>query len=466
MALFISLVSSSSSKPAKLLILAFSRPTWQYRSIKPDCYVSSLSGLLREVAHLVFDSMLPFTLSSLLSELSSETILSSCLGSHSWPILLKRCKLIHQPLGFLASLLLPILVSDAKLGPCQLPTFLLASAVLVSSNPTNLVLSGAFSISYFTYTAKIIVPVVVAAIIILPVLLFLFRKPGLIPREIKPITLSPRSVLLDPFGGIFGGTMLILTLCTLVGTSILHPQVFLVTVPPAIIVFIRDVLYDLRRYRRQVRKVEGDPAPTVEKPPATDSADIEMGTRERPVAEAVEPQYPTGMLSHQTSRTLIVPQEDKGGELTPQNQATKDLVKPEVESNKSSPSNILYQMFPTVISILKLMPFSLVLFSLSMFILVQGLGVNGWVDVWAHWWGAWVNRTGAVGTVFGMGLVSCILCNVRRSFISQFLLLTDNLSLSYLEQTLEQRFSWQGSYKHGSKHHPLRLESRTEQYLH
>ncbi|PVG04256.1 hypothetical protein CPB86DRAFT_771660 [Serendipita vermifera] len=301
----------------------------------------------------------------------------------------------------------------------------IASAVLVSSNPTNLVLSGAFSISYFTYTAKIIVPVVVAAIIILPVLLFLFRKPGLIPREIKPIALSPRSVLVDPFGGIFGGTLLILTLCTLVGTSILHPQVFLVTVPPAVIVFIRDVLYDLRRYRKQVRKVEENPVPIVEKP-----ADIELDTRKRQASdiemanETVEAYPPTGMLSHQTSRTLIVPQEELGGTMDLQTRPTESPAKLEVETTKVHPEpNILFRMFPTVISILKLMPFSLVLFSLSMFILVQGLGVNGWVDVWAHWWRAWVHRTGAVGTIFGMGLVSCILCNIFGTNIGATILL-------------------------------------------
>ncbi|CAG8686423.1 5243_t:CDS:2, partial [Acaulospora colombiana] len=253
----------------------------------------------------------------------------------------------------------------------------IASAVLVSSNPTNLVLSGAFSISYFTYTAKIIVPVVVAAIIILPVLLFLFRKPGLIPREIKPITLSPRSVLVDPFGGIFGGTLLILTLCTLVGTSILHPQVFLVTVPPAVIVFIRDVLYDLRRYRKQVQKGKEDPTPITEKSAAIpDPAALKIETRKgmdtdlEVATETVEAHPPTGLLSHQTSRTLIVPQEELYNTMDPQTQAVEAPAKPENETMKGHHESI------------------------------QGLGVNGWVDVWAHWWGARVHRTGAVGTIF------------------------------------------------------------------
>jgi Na+/H+ antiporter NhaD/arsenite permease-like protein len=61
-----------------------------------------------------------------------------------------------------------------------------ASAILVSSNPTNLVLAGAFNIKFITYTANIIVPVVVTAILLFPFLLYvLFRDEKLIPQSIE-----------------------------------------------------------------------------------------------------------------------------------------------------------------------------------------------------------------------------------------------------------------------------------------
>lgn len=263
----------------------------------------------------------------------------------------------------------------------------IASAVLVSSNPTNLVLSGAFSISFFTYTAKIIVPVLIAALVTLPTLIFLFRSPELIPREMKRITLSPRSVLVDPFGGIFGAVILVLTLVTLVATSFLHPQVYLVTVPPAVIVFLRDLVYDLRNYRKR------DPSSTID--PEKESETLPP------------PPFPSERVNPQEQSGTTTPRDPK---------------------EEATPSR-LHRMFPTVISVLKLMPFSLVLFSFSMFILIQGLVVTGWVQVWSSWWAVWANRTGPVGAVFGMGLISCILCNLFGTNIGATILLARVLQL-------------------------------------
>jgi Na+/H+ antiporter NhaD/arsenite permease-like protein len=60
-----------------------------------------------------------------------------------------------------------------------------ASAILVSSNPTNLVLAGAFQIKFVEYTANMIVPVIFTAILLFPCLLYLvFRKDTLVPKAI------------------------------------------------------------------------------------------------------------------------------------------------------------------------------------------------------------------------------------------------------------------------------------------
>ncbi|CAI7564156.1 unnamed protein product [Penicillium glandicola] len=67
----------------------------------------------------------------------------------------------------------------------------IASAILVSSNPTNLVLAGAFKIKFIVYTANMIIPVIVTAIIIFPVLLYIvFADESLIPRSITMHELS------------------------------------------------------------------------------------------------------------------------------------------------------------------------------------------------------------------------------------------------------------------------------------
>ncbi|KAK6815609.1 hypothetical protein PG987_016613 [Apiospora arundinis] len=62
----------------------------------------------------------------------------------------------------------------------------IASAILVSSNPTNLVLTAAFSVRFIDYTANIIVPVLFTVVLLFPFLLFVvFRDPGFIPPTIE-----------------------------------------------------------------------------------------------------------------------------------------------------------------------------------------------------------------------------------------------------------------------------------------
>ena len=62
----------------------------------------------------------------------------------------------------------------------------IASAMLVTSNPTNLVLAGAFDIKFIDYTANMIVPVMITVILYFPFLLFgLFNDESLIPRKIE-----------------------------------------------------------------------------------------------------------------------------------------------------------------------------------------------------------------------------------------------------------------------------------------
>lgn len=67
----------------------------------------------------------------------------------------------------------------------------IASAILVSSNPTNLVLAGAFGIRFINYTANMIVPVIVTAIVLFPFLLYIvFAEETLIPLSIEMHQLS------------------------------------------------------------------------------------------------------------------------------------------------------------------------------------------------------------------------------------------------------------------------------------
>jgi Na+/H+ antiporter NhaD/arsenite permease-like protein len=70
------------------------------------------------------------------------------------------------------------------------------------------------------------------------------------------------------------------------------------------------------------------------------------------------------------------------------------------------------ETFPTATAALENLPFELVPFAFSMFVLVQALVNKGWVPVFAHGWDHWVNKTGTVGSICGMGFLSVVLCNV------------------------------------------------------
>ncbi|KAI4724127.1 hypothetical protein E4T49_08148 [Aureobasidium sp. EXF-10728] len=177
----------------------------------------------------------------------------------------------------------------------------IASAILVSSNPTNLVLAGAFQIKFIVYTANMIVPVVVTAIVLFPFLLYVvFASPQLIPLSIEMETLSddaknkkpvnpniPQAQgknpdddeeeslenkeralaeIMNPFldkgGATFGSVVMAVALVTLLGinaaSSIIgeHP-VFWITLPAAFIMFCWDVSYGWK-HRKETRKIAKD----------------------------------------------------------------------------------------------------------------------------------------------------------------------------------------------------------------
>ncbi|KAH8684378.1 putative arsenite efflux transporter ArsB-like protein [Tricladium varicosporioides] len=82
------------------------------------------------------------------------------------------------------------------------------------------------------------------------------------------------------------------------------------------------------------------------------------------------------------------------------------------------------ETFPTVTAVLWHLPFALVPFAFAMFVLVQGLVTKGWVAVFAYGWDHWVNKTGTIGAIGGMGFLSVILCNFAGTNIGTTILLS------------------------------------------
>lgn len=263
--------------------------------------------------------------------------------------------------------------------------------MLVPSNPTNLVLSGAFSISFINYTAHVILPFLAAAFVVFPTLTAcFFRSETLVPQTIDfdPAEVRDRNAaLVDKKGAIFGSILLVLTLGVLVGTSTIGISVWEVTVPAAVIMLARDVHHDWTQaiaWRTDSRESSQSAAYPMEL--VNGSATEENGPHRRPIHKS-----PTVDDENRTEPTRSC-----------------DLV-----SYTKRYLHLLSSRFPTTTTVFKRLPISLLPFAFLMFILVQGLSAQGWVEVFAGWWTVWVNETGTIGAIGGMGFISCMLCNVR-----------------------------------------------------
>jgi hypothetical protein len=304
---------------------------------------------------------------------------------------------LRQPLGYTLNSRRPIWVGINYI--LLLSCFFInpvASAVLISSNPTNLVLSGAFSISFVTYTSSVALPFLTAALIVyLYLFMALFRSVEYIPRNIE---LSgggvgddgvgidrPSTALIDKSGAIFGSILLMATLGALTGTSTVGVPVWQVAVPAAAIMLCRDLCRDWRCHRAERVRAKEQAGEQSRVSPSTGNAHPEIELQDLPWSAS------------------------RSNSLSPVRHTRRQLA---LSTILSTWSHNFVQIFPTVHTIYRQLPLSLVPFAFLMFILVQGLVSQGWVHVFACWWAAWVNKAGVVGAVGGMMIGSGLLCNV------------------------------------------------------
>lgn len=393
----------------------------------------------------------------------------------------------------------------------------IASAILVSSNPTNLVLAGAFQIKFIVYTANMIVPVVVTAIVLFPFLLYIvFADPKLIPSSIRMHELSEEEKrkkpvnpnipyaskdakadsdtgtadetqllsleeIMNPFidkgGAAFGGVVMAAVLITVLAINAAsqssgeHP-VFWVTLPGAFVMFCWDISFGwlhrkstrdiARKGRRDFEQAQADRARERElqerhgsqsfDTAGNDVAAQDQGEKGTSATEKshmpVQTVAPAGSTSKQTSEEVLADTGIQHGKVR------EEQCKP-AQPSSDSPSSaevdekavqstghvgkkghttlstliadgyrFCQETFPTATAVVMHLPFKLVPFAFSMFVLVQALVTKGWVPVFAYGWDHWVNRTGTVGAIGGMAFISVILCNFAGTNIGTTILLS------------------------------------------
>ena len=303
---------------------------------------------------------------------------------------------------------------------------LVASAVLISSNPTNLVLSGAFSLSFVTYTSSVALPFLAAALIVyLYLYMVLFRSVEYIPPSIEVLGGGaggdgvgidrPSTALIDKTGAIFGSILLMATLGALTGTSSIGIPVWQVAVPAAAMMLSRDLWRDWRCHRALAKEQVVE---QLSEPPAV-HPEIELQD------------LPSGSSASRPTRN------------SPVRHSKRQLA---LSTILSTWNHGLVQIFPTVHAVYRQLPLSLVLFAFLMFILVQGLASQGWVRVFACWWGGWVNKTGVVGAVGGMLIGSGLLCNVCHSVSCR---MQTSRHFRYVARISARPFFWRGCCRNG-----------------
>ncbi|KAG6285751.1 hypothetical protein E4U46_005497 [Claviceps purpurea] len=423
----------------------------------------------------------------------------------------------------------------------------IASAILVSSNPTNLVLAGAFQIRFINYTANMIVPVVVTAVVLFPFLLYIvFANESLIPSSIKMHELPPElrakkpvnpniphargqleeeenlgaegdeqgqllslEEIMNPFldkgGAAFGGIIMAATLITVLVINAVstgtdpHP-VFWVTLPAAFVMFCWDLGFGwyhreetrqiARRGRLEIENARAEKAmreeeqkhiPTVEVS-SGDGTSFELKDRSRMKSASGSqghhgssmPPPPTILVSENTDGTAIIsssssesaqshraidgardetsggekavavaqsdeqdgdvsasPAPDKPVKSTCQAVDDAELLAFQPHDGRTTLESLskdcfrwCQETFPTAAAVVLHLPFALVPFAFTMFILVQALATKGWIPVFAYGWDHWVRKTGTIGAIGGMGFLSTVLCNFAGTNIGTTILLS------------------------------------------
>ncbi|RHZ75973.1 hypothetical protein Glove_208g205 [Diversispora epigaea] len=263
----------------------------------------------------------------------------------------------------------------------------IASMTLYIGNPTNVVVSQAYNISFVKYSAWMLAPTIVSIILAYIFLRIVFRNPKFIPKYVDSPKREPREVLKDKFGAILGVILLGLCLIALMATSFTKIKVWVVTLPFAVASMIKDIIYDLIDRRKKRNNAQENQEKR--------KSNTEFNT----------------IIDSNNDRTIVgVNKNDL--------ELAENFENLELESqNKIGESKWHYysfkNIFPTMYSVFIRMPGSLLPFSIGMFILVEALSSLGWIALFAKFFSTLTPSY--IPAVFVTATISIILCNLLNN---------------------------------------------------
>ncbi|KAF9155582.1 hypothetical protein BG015_009365 [Linnemannia schmuckeri] len=321
----------------------------------------------------------------------------------------------------------------------EIQTANIASMALYIGNLTNVVACQAYKISFLEYSAWMLLPCFVAIATCYIMLRINFRHEKYIPKIIKTPNVDPRSCLVDPVGAIFGLSVLACSLICLIGTSFAHVSVWIVTGPFALLTLGRDIWYDSQGKFKPAqvaavttlsdRQLEDSESMTGGGGAATgsDESRMEKGLPEVAVPESSIVQ-PAPILAEKDNKKLGDDQESVetvGVSHEPTAIPTSSIVTTTGNNNIDNQAASVdtahqswtkkfgrkfQQKSPLLHAIAIRMPWAILPFTFSMFIMVEGLSHSGWIAIFANWATKLVPNY--VAATYAIGFVSVLLCNI------------------------------------------------------
>jgi len=248
--------------------------------------------------------------------------------------------------------------------------------------------------------------------------------------------LDARSVLLDPKGAWVGSVLLGACLVVIIVVGFFHIDVWKISLPFAVTKLIFDLVWDHYRFAHEIpmlghlpKRRSEDGREVVE--PVGNGEEIMLENLQRRITKS--PRRVTQNLpSTEDASTSKV---DFNPELEPSPLPTTatNIRSSTISTNPTSQKSLLSSHhahlqskrttftahFPTVSTAWPRLPFALVPFAFSQFILIEGLSHQGWIDIFSSWLrhATAHNPNNAYPAIWLVGVLGIILCNLSGTNI-------------------------------------------------
>ncbi|RXW15919.1 hypothetical protein EST38_g9938 [Candolleomyces aberdarensis] len=314
-----------------------------------------------------------------------------------------------------------------------------ASMVLLVGNPTNLIICDNLRISHAAFTAYTVLPFVACSIACYLALMLQYRNEKHVPRKLNVSGhLTPRDGLRDPVSAIVGSIWLATCLIVVMALTFFHIDIWKIVLPFAGGKLIFDVSWDHYRYSKgKIPKLNENKPDDVNSTDNPGPMAIELrratseGTQRSPTSKSFtdspqqhedisgnEPQQPESTVHPFLNSNL-----QRAPLPTPPPSATNHRASLTSQHRLSFKYKRLAAQFPTVFTALPRLPFVLVPFAFSQFILIEALEHQGWIEIFARWLIAASNKQ-VIPVVWLVGVSGVVLCNIAGTNIGATILLT------------------------------------------